>query len=106
MLNSTNFCIVLEINCKPNCAWGWFFLLFGVAFIVVALHKRWRSRWGWGRSGNGPAMSAFGWLAWILLFLTLSASAFRLVGAYWIVADFLLIMAAGIFDSVRNSRRR
>lgn len=99
-------CIVPQIHCEPNCSWGWFFLFLGVALIVVALHPRWRSRCGWGRSGQGGPLSAFGWLAWIFTFLAFSASAFRLIGVNWGIAGVLLVMAAGIFDSVRNSKRR
>jgi hypothetical protein len=51
-------------------------------------------------------LSAFGWLAWIFALLAFSASAFRLVGVNWVIAGVLLVIAAGIFDSVRNSKRR
>ena len=85
---------------------GWLFLLMAAATTVVALHPRWRNRWGWGRSGGGGALSAVGWLAWIITFLVISASAFRLIGAIWIFVGYLLTVAAGIFDSVRNSKRR
>jgi hypothetical protein len=51
-------------------------------------------------------LSAFGWLAWIFALLAFSASAFRFVGVSWVIAGVLLVLAAGIFDSVRNSKRR
>ena len=51
-------------------------------------------------------MSAFGWLAWISALLAFSAIGFGFVGANWAIAGFLLVMAAAIFDSVRNSKRR
>jgi hypothetical protein len=51
-------------------------------------------------------LSAFGWLAWIFALLTFSAVGFGFVGAKWAIAGFLLVLAAAIFDSVRNSKRR
>lgn len=101
--------IVLDkITCRgPSCTGlGWLFLFLGVAVSVVALHPRWRSRWGWGRTGQAGPLSAFAWLAWIFAFLAISATGFQFVAAHWVIVGFLLMVAAGIFDSVRNSKRR
>jgi hypothetical protein len=81
---------------------GPLFLLLGLLFTGIALHPRWRRRWGWGRSGDAGPLSVLGWLAWVGAFYGISAAGFGWIHPLWVLVAFLLVIAAGVWDSLHN----
>jgi hypothetical protein len=81
---------------------GPLFLLLGGLFTLIALHPRWRRSWRWGRSGSGPPLSAVGWLGWIGAFYGIAAAGFGWIHPVWVVVAFILVIAAGVWDSLHD----
>lgn len=83
----------------------WFFLALGCLTGLVACTPRWRRHFGWGRTGAGGPLSLFGWLSWIATFFIISAVGFHRLTGWWVLGAFVSIMASGLADSIKNSKR-
>ncbi|NCB40669.1 MAG: hypothetical protein EOM80_18060 [Erysipelotrichia bacterium] len=83
---------------------GVLFLVLAIMAACIASNARWRSKWGWGRTGQGGPISAIGWFAWILAFLVISAAGFEILPLQSIFFVVPGVMIAGVYDSWHNSR--
>jgi hypothetical protein len=91
---------------------GLVFAALAFGLTVISLVPSLRGRLRWGRFGSGPRLSWAGWLSWILAMGAISLSllcqggVFELQPEIWagaVLVAFLMVVAAGVYDSSRNS---